>query len=68
MRQKTPKRRNPVAKALAHAALKNRIVPKRREDRRARDKLRQSLRAYRTSPALFSPESFWADRVTVRGQ
>ncbi len=53
--RKILRRRNPVAKALAQSMLKNRIVPARREDKRAQDKLRQSLRMYRILPALFSP-------------
>lgn len=52
--QREFRRRNPVAKALALPALKNRIVPKRRDERRAKEKLRQSLRNYRTLSALFS--------------
>jgi hypothetical protein len=48
-------RRNPVARALRDAAFKNRVVQTRnRDEKRAKDKLRRSLREYRTSPALFN--------------
>jgi hypothetical protein len=46
VKKRKMRRRNPVAKALAQPALKNRIVPKRFEEKRARDKLRRLLRAH----------------------
>lgn len=47
MRHVHPKKRNPVAKALAQPALKSRVVPARnKREKRAKEKLRQSLRDF----------------------
>jgi len=58
MRRIVPTRRNPVARALALPMLKLRIVPKRIDERRVKDKLRQSLQQYRFAGSIQPKKCF----------